>query len=80
MTARYCARRTCSKVLVRRVQESSAQFEARKFCSVKCAEIGKSRTAAHGSWKAVRLHWMRNEKRCVKCQRLVDRELKRTAA
>jgi hypothetical protein len=72
--ARYCARRTCSKVLVRRAQESSAQFAARKFCSVSHASRTLNRGAKHGTWAAVRIHWLRAEQYCRRCLVIVNRE------
>lgn len=73
MTARYCARRTCSKVLVRRPQESTAQFTVRKFCSVRCSNLGLSRNAPHGTFHAISLHWLRNEPYCPKCLPVFER-------
>jgi hypothetical protein len=73
-TARYCARRTCFKVLVRRPQESTAQFAVRKYCSVSHASTTLDRSAPHGTWAAVRLHWLRAEEYCRRCLVIVNRE------
>jgi endogenous inhibitor of DNA gyrase (YacG/DUF329 family) len=78
--ARYCARRTCFKVLVRRAQESTAQFEVRRFCSVRCSNLGLSRNAPHGTFHAISLHWLRNEPYCSRCAKAIAKELARTAA
>jgi len=80
MNARYCARRTCFKVLVRRTQESTAQFAVRRFCSVSHSSTTLDRSAPHGTWAAVRLHWLRDEPYCKSCAKAIASERAKAGA
>jgi hypothetical protein len=76
---RYCAHWPCSRVLVQRPKEMPSAFLVRKFCSVSCSNTDHDRSHPHGTLKAFRIHWLRDEKPCKSCQQAVDHELARTA-